>query len=379
MEENIETEQNLNVQMAGSASGDGEGAWLKNLSVQKRIDRVGFRILNANELDKRIIFSYNKKKKKSLLAPEVYKRQIVITDEDLAHSATEDELAAIIARKISFGMKSYGGAIKGWMGTFEAASSPKKYEVIADKMAVEFLVKAGYNPLALITYINKTCPEKRQDTFSKHNLTSKRLMYIYEYIYKNCLYFIEYNNEYIKNEYYQNFLLNSTEQRRELEKNYKKGGIKKPYINLNYNYFNTVKIPVELNITDKISTRDKDLYEGKTLNFKVQKSVYYKGKEVAKKGDIINGKVKYLITSGLNGIPYSIGLGGFELPDVAEGDLSDSYVKSGFSRTGFVLPLKWALTPLPPTGSLTNFIKGGHAKITPDDDIVIYYCPNRHQ
>ena len=40
-----------------------------------------------------------------------------------------------------------------------------------------------------------------------------------------------------------------------------------------------------------------------------------------------------------------------------------------------VYPIKWALTPIPGVGSLTNFILGGNAKITPKDKIIIYYYP----
>ena len=48
-----------------------------------------------------------------------------------------------------------------------------KYELIFDKLAVDFMVEAGYNPLGLITLINKTCPQTRQDFISHKNLASK--------------------------------------------------------------------------------------------------------------------------------------------------------------------------------------------------------------
>lgn len=188
----------------------------KEQFMQKKLDEIGFMVLNANALDKRIVFSYKEKRKKTILTPENYKRQIIVTTDDIMHASNEDELASIIAMRTAIALKSYDGAFKGRMGTFETVSSPKKYELIADRKAVEYMVKAGYNPIALITYINKTYPQKRQDLFSKHNLTSKRLMYIYEDIYLNYPYFLA-NNEYFKNEYYQNFLLNSVENRRKLE------------------------------------------------------------------------------------------------------------------------------------------------------------------
>lgn len=150
-----------------------------------------------------------------------------------------------------------------------------------------------------------------------------------------------------------------------------------PYINSDYNYESVLRLPVKLHINEEISTKDKNIYEGMKLKFTVANNLIYDGKTLLKSGDIINGKILSLITSGLNGIPYSISFGNFEIPDIPKKKLTDSYEKRGFSRTPFVLPLKWALTPLPPTGSLTNFIKGGHAKITPKDDIIIYYYPER--
>ena len=38
--------------------------------------------------------------------------------------------------------------------------------------------------------------------------------------------------------------------------------------------------------------------------------------------------------------------------------------------------MKWALTILPPSGSLTNFIKGGHAKLKTNEVIELYYYPD---
>jgi predicted Zn-dependent protease len=82
---------------------------------------------------------------------------------------------------------------------------------------VDFLVTAGYNPLALITFLHKSEPQKRFDRFSAHNLTSKRLANIYEYIYKRYPSYLV-NNEYINDETYQHFLLSSVENRRKLYK-----------------------------------------------------------------------------------------------------------------------------------------------------------------
>ena len=59
----------------------------------------------------------------------------------------------------------------------------KKYEYKADKVAVDYLVKAGYNPLAMIVSLNLIATQPRFDCFSSHPLTSRRMAQIYEYVY----------------------------------------------------------------------------------------------------------------------------------------------------------------------------------------------------
>ena len=192
----------------------------KNTSIQKRINEVGFRILNANKLDKHITFLYHDEDVLIKGDPSVVKRQVVIYDKDLQYIESDDEMAALIARETSKAIKTFDGAMGGFVSSLHVKMAPKKFEIVADKRAVDYMVKAGYNPLGLITFINKTCPQARQDVISRKNLTSKRLMYIYEKIYFNYPYFLV-NNSYINNSYYQNFLLTSTENRRHLEQKIK--------------------------------------------------------------------------------------------------------------------------------------------------------------
>lgn len=187
-------------------------------SIQSRIDSVGTNLLNKNRIPKRIIFTYNKQGKQALLSTDktLTKRQVIVYDGIYQYIQTDDELAAMLAREISSAVKSYSGIWGGLLDSAEVSLGSKKFETVADKRAVDYMVNADYNPLALIVFINKTCPQKRSDFIGRHNLTSKRLARIYEYItYKYPQYL--YNNEYIDNKYYQNFLLTSVENRRKLE------------------------------------------------------------------------------------------------------------------------------------------------------------------
>ena len=193
-------------------------------SIQSRINDIGSKLLNANKIDKRIIFVYDEQAKDTFLKinPELTRRQVVVYGSEYKFIQNDDELAAYLARGILITAKSYEGLFNGYLSAFELKAAPKKFELAADKRAVDFMVNAGYHPVGLITFIQKSCPQKRFDRFSNRNLTSKRLAHIYEYIYTKYPYYLA-NNPYYENEHYQNFLLTSMENRKMLEEKIKSG------------------------------------------------------------------------------------------------------------------------------------------------------------
>ena len=197
---------------------------IQDQSIQARVNRVGTQILNANKIQGRIIFVYDKTAKESLMKMDktVSKREIIMYQEYYRQISDENELAAYLAREISNASRTYDGIGNGWLTAVQIKAAPKKFETVADKRAVDFMVKAGYNPVALITFINKAFPQHYQDFISNKNLTSKRLALIYEYIYTKYPYYLA-NNEYLENPHYQNFLLNSTYNRKLLETKVKNG------------------------------------------------------------------------------------------------------------------------------------------------------------
>ncbi len=204
-----------------------EAELVKQNSIQTRIDKVGTDILNANKLEKRVVFVYDENHKENILnsTKTLTKRQVVVYGANYKNIQTDDELAGYLSREIASAVRSYDGIGDGWLSSVKIKAAPKKYELVFDKLAVDYMVKAGYNPLGLIVYINKTAPQARQDKISNKNLTSKRLAHIYERICFNHPSFLV-NNEYLDNKYYQNFLLTSQNNRRMLEekiqtKNYK--------------------------------------------------------------------------------------------------------------------------------------------------------------
>jgi len=150
--------------------------------------------------------------------------------------------------------------------------------------------------------------------------------------------------------------------------------IEKPYIHNAYNYSSCEKIPLKINVAKKIKS-EKDLFEGQTIKFYTKTNLLYKNNVIIPKRTEVLADVKTIITSGMNGIPASIIFGNIRINNIKKGQLSQSFEIFGQDRSLFVFPLKWALTPLPPTGSLTNFIKGGHAKLSENKTITIYFYP----
>ena len=151
--------------------------------------------------------------------------------------------------------------------------------------------------------------------------------------------------------------------------------VKPAYTHTKYDYTDTDVVPIKICVAKNIKS-EAELYEGQDIEFRVLRHAAYKNKIIARRGDIVNAKVKIIITSGMNGIPASIIFDNFRINEVDSNQLTEMYEIFGQDRTLIVFPLKWLLTILPPSGSLTNLIKGGHAKLKTSKTITIYYHPN---
>lgn len=182
---------------------------------QKKLSEIGFKILNANQIPYRMIFIYDIKKTINAVT-YTSSREIVMYRGLYNMLDSEDEIAAILCHEIAHAVESYKGAFRGAFTNVAYAFNPKKFETKADRIAIDYMVKAGYNPVAAIIAENKIGAQKRFDVFSTHPLTSRRLMYEYEYIYNKYPYFLV-NNPYKDNIYYQNFLLTSYDNRQKLK------------------------------------------------------------------------------------------------------------------------------------------------------------------
>ena len=151
--------------------------------------------------------------------------------------------------------------------------------------------------------------------------------------------------------------------------------VMQPCVYEKYNFESTEKVPILVKVVKEIKS-ESDIFEGQFIDFKVIKDVIYKHKIIAKRGDIITARVSVIVTPGMNGIPASIVFKEFSLEGISKTKLTNTYEVFGQNRSLLVFPLKWALTILPPSGSLTNFIMGGHAKLNKKKIIILYYYPN---
>jgi len=189
------------------------------------VAKVGYTLLNANRIPHKMTFSVKNHKSPNAWTYYV-DNEIVVTNSLIESFTKEDELAAVLAHEISHGVDYRQGIFKGYFSYLSTQLNSKKYEYKADKRAVDYMVKAGYNPLAMIVSLNIIAPQKRYDWCSEHPLTTRRMAEIYEYIYnKYPQYLVQ--NEYKDNLIYQNFLLTSRENRAKLEQKIKNNSKRK--------------------------------------------------------------------------------------------------------------------------------------------------------
>ena len=197
--------------------------------IQGKISDIGFRVLNANGIEKRMTFYYDTSKDINAVTYG-RDRQIKFYRGLYNMLSDEAEIAAVLSHEISHGVDSYNGAFRGFFEGWGRLILPpvgKSCEYRADKRAVDYMVNAGYNPVAMIVAMSKCFPQQRYDWLSTHPLTSRRMMTVYEYIYKKYPEYLV-NNSYKNNPYYQNFLLTSKSNRAKFQKKIESNSKKSP-------------------------------------------------------------------------------------------------------------------------------------------------------
>ncbi len=208
--------------------------WERVGRYDQKVFEVGFRLLNENKFPKNVRFTLKRNIKETNAYAKYSRGEIAIYTGMLLYIQNDDELAAILAHEMGH-INQLSTGFWPWKRT-KMWFAPKFYEFDADKIGIDYMVKAGYNPLAMITVFNKVGPEDSNfykfllfykslktlyykilltDNFidillvrpyDTHPKTSKRMDKIYNHILVNYPNFI---TEGYKNPYYANFLMNA--------------------------------------------------------------------------------------------------------------------------------------------------------------------------
>ena len=187
----------------------------KDAPNQQKVMKIGFRILNANQIENRMTFFYSTQNEVNAAA-YARSKTIVVYKGLLPFIDDENEIAAVICHEIAHGLDYFAG----YWRRVAMGFNPKKYERKADLKGVDLMVNAGYNPVAMIVVLNKICEEPSYfENGGSHPAGSERLSAVYEYIYSKYPAYLA-DNDYKNNLYYQNFLLTSKAAREKIRQKY---------------------------------------------------------------------------------------------------------------------------------------------------------------
>lgn len=175
--------------------------WEKNGKEAEKVETVAHQIIHTNGL-KRAPIMVERNWRVANASTNTYTKSIFISVGLLPYIDSDDELAFVLGHELAHAQEAYGGALK----LIAMKCNGKKYEYKSDLTAIDYMVKAGYNPVASILVGNKIFDEPLWDwgfTYT-HPKGSKRLIAMYEYIYKKYPQYL--NSDLAKTDSFQDFL-----------------------------------------------------------------------------------------------------------------------------------------------------------------------------
>ncbi len=184
----------------------------KKQTMTKRINDICDRLLEENKISIKVWMRLKKTSKVNAYAN--MSREIVIYSGLVKICENDDELAGVIAHELGHLLNSHVYKLNAVNSianlSLQVASEVpivalpaallykvgfRKWmrmdEFESDATAVDLLVGAGYNPLGMVSILQKISGEKYADFLSTHPSGEKRTVYIYDYIAKAYPQFIE--------------------------------------------------------------------------------------------------------------------------------------------------------------------------------------------
>ena len=144
----------------------------------------------------------------------------------------------------------------------------------------------------------------------------------------------------------------------------------KPYTNTDYNYQSIEYVLFKVKIKNKLSSRN--AREGQKILFETIEPVKINDKVNFNKGTEILANVEFVSLNEMRGEPAILIIDNFEIKNYPQYKLSGQIYKEGAKRSYWINPMSIVLMPFWGTGLILHFIRGGHAKITPNKVYKLY-------
>lgn len=196
--------------------------WRKKGIDEEKVLQVGQKIMTLNKIPKRVPIFVVANNKNVNANSNLYEKSVTVYSGMFLYIDNDDELAYVLSHEIAHSVEAYGGMIK----YMAMKANSKKYEQKADLNGIDYMVKAGYDPIAAITMGNKIFGEPVWDwgfTYT-HPKGSKRLIDMYKYIYVKYPQYL--NSPYTQTPSYKNFVCSMDKDIREFQQKQQKRRLK---------------------------------------------------------------------------------------------------------------------------------------------------------
>ena len=202
--------------------------WEKTSKMHDKVMSVAQNIMIANKINKRTPVFINRNQNAANAYTDGYTRSITVYAGLLPYIDNDDELAYVLSHEMAHDIDFYGGYFKYVAMNFNS----KKYELKADLVAIDMMVKAGYNPVAAIIMGNKIFAEPILDwgLFYTHPKGTKRLIAMYKYILIKYPQYL--NTPMVQNPYYKNFETTMSKDIKGVKQDLQKRQMKQERVNL---------------------------------------------------------------------------------------------------------------------------------------------------